>query len=360
MKPRFALIAALAAACTRPGEQRALDDLSVGAAEITDASVAISEGLATVRALGDGSLELWTQSPVLELELSLDRTGAGAWTIVARNVLPDATLTVDGVVHDREPGLRPTVATFSLSLTEGTHALRIAPPDADRVEPYRVAAMADIQTALPVVDQVFEAINAVPDLEFVVGMGDLTERGELDEYDLFERQLEVLSIPFYTTLGNHELWSDHRRFLERFGRANFQFTYKGVSYTFVDSGDAGVDPVVEDWLAGWLAAARDRPHVFLTHMPPVDPVGVRYGSFRSTRDGRRLLARLVEGGVDLTLYGHIHTYIEFDNAGIPAYISGGGGAQPMKLDGIDRHFLVVELDPARPTGIGAIDVHRVD
>ena len=188
-------------------------------------------------------------------------------------------------------------------------------------------------------------------------MGDLTERAEPAEYELFERQLEHLAIPFYTTLGNHELWSEPQRFFERFGRASFQFVFKGTAFTFADSGDAGLDPLVETWIVDWVAAARDRPHVFLTHIPPIDPVGVRYGAFRSTRDGHRLLSRLAEGGVDLTLYGHIHTFDAFQNAGIPAYISGGGGALPMKWDGIDRHFLLVEL-----TGeaIGAVTVIRVD
>jgi 3',5'-cyclic AMP phosphodiesterase CpdA len=231
-----------------------------------------------------------------------------------------------------------------------------------------VAALADIQTALPSVHEEFAVINREPGLRFVVGMGDLTERGELAEYDLYERQLATLDLPLYTTLGNHELWSDHRRFLGRFGRASFHFTFKGAAFTFVDSGDAGVEPLVEGWVEGWAAAARDRPHVFLTHMPPVDPAGHRYGSFRSTRDARRLLARLAEGGVDLTLYGHIHTHSAFDNAGIPAHISGGGGAAPMRLDGIDRHFLVVELDGAHPDrpplagpgGVVGVQVRRVD
>jgi 3',5'-cyclic AMP phosphodiesterase CpdA len=198
-------------------------------------------------------------------------------------------------------------------------------------------------------------------------MGDLTQRGELDEYELYERQLERLDLPFYTTIGNHELWSDPHRFLDRFGRASFQFQFKGVAFTFADSGDAGLDPLVEEWLDGWLDGARAQPHVFLTHIPPVDPLGLRYGSFRSTRDGRRLLSRLAAGGVDLTLYGHIHTYIKYDNAGIPAYVSGGGGADPMLLDGINRHFLVVELAPslspvpsAAGGGIAGVSVHRVD
>jgi predicted phosphodiesterase len=362
---RLALGACAAAACLRPGEQRARDDLDVGAAAITDAELEVAGGLAAVRALTDHRLELWAQAPVLDLRLSLLDTAAGDWTITIRNAPTDAVLTAAGTAYTREPGARPTVATFRVPLGAGAHDLRLAPPDADRLEGFKVAAMADIQTALPTVHEVFAAINAVPELRFVVGMGDLTERGQLDEYDLYERQLETLEIPFYTTLGNHELWNDHMRFLGRFGRASFQFQFKGVAFTFVDSGDAGVDPLVEEWLDGWLADAREQPHVFLTHFPPVDPFGMRYGAFRSSRDGRRLLSRLAEGDVDLTLYGHLHTYMEYDNAGIPAHISGGGGARPMRLDGIHRHFLVVELAPVLAPeppggGIAGVAVHRVD
>jgi len=361
-----AAVAALAAAaCLEPGQSRARDDLDVGASSIADAEVQIADGLAAVRALGDHRLELWAQAPVLDLRLSLLDTAAGEWTITVRNATIDAVLAAGGATHARQPGERPTVAVFRVPLSAGAHELRVAPPDADRLESFKVAAMADIQTALPVVHEVFAAINAVPDLRFVVGMGDLTERGQLDEYDLYERQLETLGIPFYTTIGNHELWHDHMRFVGRFGRASFQFRFKGVAFTFADSGDAGIDPLVEEWLDGWIAGAREQPHVFLTHMPPVDPVGLRYGSFRSTRDGRRLLSRLAGGGVDLTLYGHIHTLVEYENAGIPAYISGGGGAAPMRFDGIDRHFLVVELAPAAALvpggdGVAGVEVHRVD
>jgi hypothetical protein len=359
-------LAAGAAACTRPSEPRVLDDLGVGAASLTDADVQIAGGLAAVRELADHRLELWSQAPVLDLQLSLLDTAAGDWTITIRNVTADAVLTEGATTYQRAPGQRPTVAVFHVPLGAGAHALRLAPPDADVPAPFRVAAMADIQTALDTVDEVFAEINSVPDLRFVIAMGDLTERGQLDEYDLFERQLDTLDIPFYTTIGNHELWNTHMRFLGRFGRANFHFTFKGVAFSFADSGDADLDPLVEEWLDGWLDAARDQPHVFLTHMPPMDPVGMRYGSFRSTRDAQRLLSRLAAGKVDLTLYGHIHTYVEYENAGIPAYISGGGGADPMKLDGIDRHFLVIQLDAAQSAllpfsgGIGGVEVHRVD
>lgn len=354
----FVALVALVAlgACTRPGEQRALAELDVGTADLRGVAVRATGGLAAIRDLSSGRIDLWSQTPDLELAITLP--DAGTWTIVARNTLADAVLGTGGAIHARQPGDAPTVATFTIALGAGSHTLRIAPPDADRLELYKVAAMADIQTALPTVDDVFRAISAVPDLRFVVAMGDITERGELAEYDLFDRQLQTLTIPFYTTIGNHELWGPDERFHGRYGRASFHFGFKGAAFTFVDSGDTGLDPLVEDWLDGWLAGARDRAHIFLTHVPPLDPFGGRYGSFRSAEDARRLIARLVDGNVDLTLYGHIHTYIAYENAGIPAYISGGGGALPMRWDGVDRHFLVLTIDPLTQS-IADVALHRV-
>ena len=352
MRPIHVVMAAALAACVRPGEERARDELDVGHAAAADAIVDVTDGLAVVRALSDHALDLWCSAPVIELSLTGD---PGDWTIVAQNVVADAELVIDGRTVAREPGDRRTVASFRVSLDAGPHALRIAPPDASITAPFRAVAMADIQTALPVVNEMFAKINETG-ARFVIAMGDITDRGDLDEYELFDRQLFTLDIPFYTTLGNHELWGGTDRFFARYGRASFHFDFKGTAFTFADSGDAGLDPLVETWVDGWLAQSRDQPHVFLTHIPPIDPVGIRYGAFRSNRDGYRLLARLAEAKVDLQLYGHIHTLIEYEDAGIPAYISGGGGAQPMRGDGIDRHFLVIDFEDNQQT----VNVVRVD
>jgi 3',5'-cyclic-AMP phosphodiesterase len=357
MKQLFVL--AFVVACTRPGDDRPIKELAVGIAAITDASVEVAGGLAVVRELTDHKLELWASSPVLSVNFVVGNTAAGDWTIIVRNTLVDAVLDTGSARYTREPDQHPTVAIFHVTLAAGTHVLRVAPPDEQMIEPFRVVAMADIQTAMPDVDDVFERISAVPDARFVVSMGDITDRALIEEYELMDRQLITLTIPYYTTLGNHELWADSSRYFDRYGRASFQFEFKGTSFTFADSGDAALDPTVEEWVEGWLANAKDKTSIFLTHIPPIDPLGARYGGFRSAQDGRRLLTRLVEANVDLTLYGHIHTYIEFENAGIPAFISGGGGADPMRWDGINRHFLVVDIDPAAGS-IRNVDVVRVD
>ena len=350
------VLALVLAACTRPAEQRALAEADIGHATAAGLTVDVDDGLAAIRPIEPGRLALWASAPVIDLTVTVDAAAAGPWRITVENVLPDAALTRATVTLGAElPRPRPTVMIHEVTLAAGTHALHLAPPDPSP-GPLRFVAMADIQTALPTVDEVFrEIMTTAP--RFVVCMGDITDRSLVEEYDLMARQLETLPVPFYTTLGNHELWADPKRYFERYGRASFQFGFRGIAFTFVDSGDAGLDPIVEDQLDGWLDAAVDRTHVFLTHFPPIDPVGIRYGSFRSRFDGHRLLGKLAAGKVDLTLYGHVHSYLSFDNAGIPAFISGGGGAMPERWDGIGRHFLVVDLGP---TGKPTVGLHRVD
>jgi 3',5'-cyclic AMP phosphodiesterase CpdA len=174
----------------------------------------------------------------------------------------------------------------------------------------------------------------------------------------FRDELAGLDLPYYTTLGNHELGTTPPPYHDHFGRGNFQFAYRGVVFTMLDSGSATLDPLVYDWLDDWLARGRNSVHVVGMHVPPLDPTGVRNGAFASRAEAASLLARLAEGGVDLTLYGHIHSYYEFDNAGIPAFISGGGGAIPERFDDIGRHYMVITVDADR--GVTGTRVVRVD
>jgi hypothetical protein len=273
--------------------------------------------------------------------------------------MPDALLDTGSEQLAPAQMPRATWCVFDLDLPQGTSHLRLAPPDWEREEPFVFADMGDIQRAMPEVDELFEVISATPDLRFVMSTGDVVEEGLPREYELFQDKLAALDIPFYSTIGNHELTTDVRRWNRLFGRYSIHFRFKGVDFSYVDSGSATMDPLLQDELAGWLDEGRDRVHIFGTHYPLIDPVGARAGGFRSHLEASKLLAQLAEAKVDLTLYGHVHSYYEFENAGIPAYISGGGGAYPERFDGIDRHFLVIEVDPAEGR-VRSVEVERVN
>jgi 3',5'-cyclic-AMP phosphodiesterase len=251
-----------------------------------------------------------------------------------------------------------TKKTWLLTLTPGSWRFRLAAPGAAENGPFRFALLSDVQEAIDRVQDVYRVINAEPGLDFLLGAGDLTDEGEVDELEEFQRELATLKVPYYTTLGNHELAERPPAYQDWFGRANFQFVHRGVYFTLLDSASATIDPLADDWLDNWLGNARNSLHVVAMHIPPFDPVGTRNAGFASRAEAAALVGKLAEGGVDLTLYGHIHSYYSFHNAGIPAFISGGGGATPELADDVGRHFMVFELDPA--SGISSWKVVRVD
>lgn len=329
---------------TSPGE-RADFDQEVGHASAAGAELNIDDGLAVVRRLGEGDVHLWSSAPAWTGRLEVPR--AGSWRIVIDNALPEATLRLSSegeeVALATTTGVRPTQRVVEGDLPAGALRLRFAPPDLDDRRPFRIALMSDIQEAVGEVSDLFDAIEREDGVRFLLGAGDLAENGTREQLLRVQRELEGFNLPYYTTLGNHDV-GEPKAWQQLFGRGNFQFRFRGVVFTMLDSAAASVEPRVYDWLEGWLKAAADDVHVVGMHIPPLDPVGVRNGGFGSRHEAGKLLQRLATGGVDLTVYGHIHSFYAFDNAGIPAIISGGGGAIPERLDGVERHFVVIELD----------------
>ena len=361
MKPRnsFILSAFLTLSCLRPTDERVELDLQVGQAERGSLSVSVKDGLATVRSLSDSALVLWGSVPSFDFDLKSG--GASELTLEVQNCLTDAELQVtsgDAQLTLLEPTSMPTRKRWRLNLPAGTTSLTIAPPDVASREAFRFALLSDVQEAIDDVGDVFSRMNEVSNVRFALGAGDLTQQGTREQLERFQSELERLEIPYFATLGNHELGTSPDLFHDYFGRGNYNFRFHGVSFTMIDDASATIDPTVYDWLDDWLEQSRQEVHIVAMHIPPVDPIGVRNGSMASRSEANKLLAKLAEGRVDLTLYGHIHSYYSFDNAGIPAFISGGGGAIPERFDKIGRHFMVFEAHPRH--GITSRNVIKVD
>lgn len=333
----------------------------MGRAETGDTRVVVRDGLAVVRGLDGDRLHLWGSAPAFDVDVTVGDPAGRTLQVEVWNALPDVAITASapGVVIASDPpsGL-PTRHSFRVSLPPGTSGLRVAPAGATVRAPLRFAVMSDVQEAIDRVGDIYARVSEEPGVRFLFGAGDLTRQGGDDELARFEDELRALDVPYFTTLGNHELGESPCRYQSWYGRGSFQFAFQGLTFTLLDSASATIDPIVYGWLDAWLAQARDGVHVVAMHVPPLDPIGVRNGAFGSRAEAAKLLGRLALGRVDLTLYGHIHSFYAFDNAGIPAYISGGGGAIPERFDDMGRHFLVVDADPDQ--GIVGVRVVRVD
>jgi 3',5'-cyclic-AMP phosphodiesterase len=361
MKPRtcLATVLLLAVSCLHPTEERVAADLEVGQAERGVLSIKVDDGLAAVRSLTDDGFVLWGSAPSFALELTA--SVARDLRIDVQNCLPDAELQVlsgDAQLTPLDSTGVPTRKSWHVTLPAGSARLALAAPGRDSRDAFRFALLSDIQEAIDRVADIYDRLNEQKNLRFVLGAGDLTPRGMRDQLERFQTELLRLNVPYFATLGNHELGTHPDLFHEYFGRGNFHFAFHGVAFTLLDDASASIDPTVYDWLDDWLAASRRDVHIVAMHIPPVDPWGVRNGSMGSRNEADKLLARLAEGRVDLTLYGHIHSYYSFDNAGIPAFISGGGGAIPERFDRIGRHFMVFDVDAKH--GVTAHTVIKVD
>jgi len=332
-------------ACLRPSEERARQDQEVGSADDGRMSVEVEGGHAVVRELDTGYVSLWASAPRLRIDVRFLRPPPDELLLSIYNCMPEAQLSGVPVLQSGRDAAG--VCWFRLGPLAGAAALglRVEPPDSERGSPFRFAVMSDVQEAIDGVQDIYDVLNLEPDVDFLLGAGDLTQRGTAEQLERFQQELQSLKIPYYTTLGNHELGETPTLYHRYFGRGSQSFAYKGVRFSLIDSASATLDPIVFGWLDDWLTLGAGQLHVVAMHIPPLDPIGVRNGAFASRNEAAKLLARLAAAGVDLTLYGHIHSYYHFDNAGIPAFISGGGGAIPEKFDNIGRHFLIVDADP---------------
>lgn len=354
MRARVPLFIALVVSCARPGEDRARAEADVGHATSGAIRVDVDGGAAAVRELSDGTLRLWASQPSFTARL---HTGgrSGTWRIVVENAMPLADLRVEpaagpGQTPREQQGGAVTERIVEIDLAADSDVtLRLSPTGVPGPgEKFRFLVYGDVQDAIDRVQDIYGSMNTIAGARFAIIVGDLTESGSEDELERFRVELRSLHVPCYATLGNHELGADDPpKYYAWYGRATYGFTFGDAAFTLVDSASATVDPTSGGTLDALLAEHRARLHLVGMHIPPVDPIGVRNGAFASHAEAQRVLARMADANVDLTVYGHVHSYYAFTNAGIPAFITGGGGAIPERFDAIGRHYLVVDADPVR-------------
>jgi predicted phosphodiesterase len=334
--------------CLTPAADRAAREETIGRASSRTYSARVSDGLAAIREATTTELRLWQSAPAFELTVEVAEPSP--FTLEVNNTVPGSHLSlVAGNATLEAPSAENKTLSFRIAPSgTGRLVLRLSPPTTES-STFRFALMSDVQEAITAVSDVFRVVNQQPNLDFLLGAGDLTERGERAQLARFERELEALNVPYYTTLGNHELGVEPTIYQELFGRGSFSFVHRGARFTLLDSASATLDSLTYRWLDNWLALGKDQFHLIGMHVPPLDPTGTRNGAFASRDEAMALIAKLQARDVDLTVYGHVHSFYDFDTAGIPAVISGGGGAIPERFDNIGRHFVVFEVDPIGQT-----------
>ncbi|WP_207428731.1 PQQ-binding-like beta-propeller repeat protein [Pedobacter sp. SYSU D00535] len=175
------------------------------------------------------------------------------------------------------------------------------------------------QTAAEDLRRTVNDINSLPDLQFVILSGDITEFGSDEELRLAKQILDSLNKPWHIIAGNHDSnWSESgsNSFLKVFGGETFSFAAGGYFFAATSSGPnmrMGPGQVPREnlvWLDSVLAAMPDpeMPLIYINHYPQDS----------SQNNWYEAIDRVKKKNVQLLLCGHGHSNRRFKVEGIPS------------------------------------------
>lgn len=101
--------------------------------------------------------------------------------------------------------------------------------------------------------------------KFVIGLGDYSDTGTLGELQQAKNQFDGAQLPYYLTIGDHDMWDCRNReqvstcnYSQLFGSSYQSFEVSGVRFLILDNADnyLGVDGVAMSWLEEELSRIK--------------------------------------------------------------------------------------------------------
>jgi 3',5'-cyclic AMP phosphodiesterase CpdA len=146
------------------------------------------------------------------------------------------------------------------------------------------------------------------DIDFFCVLGDLTDDATADEIDSIKTQLDRVGIPYYATIGNHDLLQEDgwERFKQNYGPSCYQVVIAGrIKLIFLDTADGTLGSTQFDWFESELQDSA-YTKIVCTHYPVFD--GERPIMWRLASDAERAKVQslLDKYGAYAWCAGHIH------------------------------------------------------
>lgn len=104
--------------------------------------------------------------------------------------------------------------------------------------------------------------------KIIVGMGDLSDVGTVEELKKTKEQFDLSGLPYYITPGDHDLWDPRdknlpaaQNFMDTFGPPYQAFSYDSVRYILIYNSDnyLGLDELQLKWLEDELSKQEQNP-----------------------------------------------------------------------------------------------------
>jgi 3',5'-cyclic AMP phosphodiesterase CpdA len=161
----------------------------------------------------------------------------------------------------------------------------------------------DSQRFYSSLDALVQKTNSIPNIDFLVLAGDISDFGLLQEFLWVHERLEKLTVPYLCVIGNHDLTANGSKVYSKiWGPKNFSFVYKGYKFLFHDTNgrEYNFNGQVPDlaWLRAELSGAEY--YVGVSHVPPYD------ADFDNNLEFTYKNMLSSTSGFILSLHGHLH------------------------------------------------------
>lgn len=172
-----------------------------------------------------------------------------------------------------------------------------------------------------------QANRQFPDLKFIIGLGDYTEVGTIDELKNAKKELDVSGLRYFVIPGDHDLWDCRNRdltpvacFETVFGSAYQTFTVDNFKFLLLNNSDnyKGFGDEQSRWITQELEKVKQDQvkglFVFL-HEPLYHPSSDHFmGRVEKqlASQAKSLISQLAEAGVKKVFSGDIHYFSEYE------------------------------------------------
>ena len=169
-----------------------------------------------------------------------------------------------------------------------------------------------------------QAKQNYPDLQFIIGLGDYTDVGTLDELKKAKIEFDLSGLRYFMIAGDHDLWDSRDKqkdpsanFKEVFGPLYQSFTFQDYHFLLLDNSDnyLGLSEDQQSWINAELDKKEGNKGLFtFIHEPLYHPSS---DHFMGRVDGKlkqqakALLFQLKAAGVKKTFSGDTHYFSEY-------------------------------------------------
>jgi 3',5'-cyclic AMP phosphodiesterase CpdA len=177
------------------------------------------------------------------------------------------------------------------------------------LDSFSFIVVGDSQRFYDELDDFVNVVNNLPEISFVVQVGDISDFGLNKEFRWINKRLQKLKAPYITVIGNHDMLANGRLvYNQMFGAEDFTFDHNNSRFIFLNTnsqevGFNGSLPNLQ-WLQQQISSGNNMKNIFIfSHVAPFSSAFDKALEQPFTN----LLAN--HNNVRLSIHGHEHQYI---------------------------------------------------